>query len=74
MSKKKQNQSDELDLISENQAPDKIYHSFDDFFHEFALKNNVNLKWKESVKKHLKAIDCLKDPSKWLQGVKNFGL
>lgn len=59
---------------TENSPPTKKYSSFDEYFQEFAIKNGVNLKWKESVKKHLKAIDCLKDQSKWLDGMKNFGL
>lgn len=63
-----------VDTTTENKAPERVYSSFDDFFHEYALANSVNLKWKESIKKHLKAIDCLKDQSKWLDGIKNFGL
>lgn len=63
-----------LDLITENKPPERVYASFDDFFHEYALEKGINLKWKDSIKKHLKAIDCLKDQSKWAQGIKNFGL
>jgi hypothetical protein len=57
-----------------NAAPAKVYNSFDEFFHEYALKHGVNLKWKDSVKKHLMAINCFKDQAKWLSGIKNFGL
>lgn len=63
-----------LDLNTSNKAPDKVYRSFDDFFHEYALQKGINLKWKDSVKKHLHSIGCLKEQSKWLDGIKNFGL
>ncbi len=74
--KKKQliKEESKVDTSAENRAPDKVYNSFDEFFHIYALENKVNLKWKDSVKKHLKAINCLKDPSKWMVGVKHFGL
>ncbi len=64
----------DMSVETENVAPVKVYISFDAFFHEFAVKNGVNLKWKDSLKKHLIAINCFKDQSKWLDGVKNFGL
>ncbi len=74
MPEKKQKDTTVVVFSTENVPPTKTYSSFDDFFHEFAMKNGINLKWKDSVKKHLKSIDCLKDQSKWLDGMKNFGL
>ncbi len=62
------------DANVENVAPERSYSSFDSFFHEYALANGVKLTWKQSVKKHLEATDCLKDPKKWLSGIKHFGL
>lgn len=58
----------------ENVPQARIYSSFDDFFHEYAIKNNIPLNWKGSVKLHLQATDSLKDQSKWLSGLKHFGI
>ncbi len=74
MIEKKKTLKEKPVVVVENQPPEKQYASFDAFFHEFALKNEVNLKWKDSLKKHLKAIGCFEDQSKWMDGIKNFGL
>jgi len=58
----------------ENKAPDKVYASFESFFHQYAIANNINLKWKNSIITHLKSIDCFKDSSKWIDGIRHFGL
>ncbi len=58
----------------ENKAPDKVYKSWDEWFNQYALKNDVDMKWKKSIKIHTEAVGCMKDQSKWDWAIKNFGL
>jgi hypothetical protein len=57
----------------ENTAVQRIYANFDDFFHQYALANNVPLEWKVAVKMHIQDIGCTA-PEDWLRGIKHFGL
>lgn len=62
----------------ENQEPDRIFFSFEEFWSEFVLKYN-RIEEKDGFtmricKKHLESMGLLHDQSKWVKGVFHFGL
>lgn len=57
-----------------NPEPFKPWTGFNAFWHEFCRSTGANPKWKEMVQKHIEKLGWLDDQTKWMDGVKHFGL
>ena len=65
---------EEINLNIENSNPAIFFNSFDEFFLNYAKKNNINLKWKEPLILHAKSIGLFNYPEKWEECCKHFGI
>lgn len=56
----------------QNHAPVHVYSSFEEFWYSCVRGNDYFLM--ESCKAHLKALGWMSNQSKWLDGVRHFGV
>jgi len=58
----------------ENVVPTYFFKNFDEFFMDYAKRNNIDLKWKEPVVLHAKSMKMFEDATKWEMCCKHFGI